>query len=59
MPEDEEEDEDRMDMEGGPEPIGAVGGLDMDVLEIIEAVVEGAVAGMDMLWTGAGGGLME
>ena len=50
MLEDEEEDEDGFDIEGGPEPAVAVGGLDVEVLELVEAVAEGTLAGMEMLW---------
>ena len=57
--EDEDDDEDELDMGGGPEPKVAAVGLEMKALEIIEAVVEGAVAGMEILWTGAGGGSTE
>ena len=44
-----DEDEDGLDMGGGTEPNVAAVGLEMEALEIIEAVVEGAVAGMGML----------
>ena len=44
-----DEDKDGLDMGGGPEHNVAVVGLEMEALEIIEAVVAGAVAGMEML----------
>ena len=56
---DEYEGEDGLDMGVGTEPNVAVVGWEMDALEIIEAVVEGAMAGMEMILTGAGGGSTE
>ena len=53
--EDEDDDEDGF-IEGEPEPDTAVGGLDVEVLELVEAVAEGMLAVMWMLWTGAEGG---
>ena len=48
-----------MDIEGGPDPATAVGGLDVEVLELVEAFAKGTLAGMEMLWTGAEGGSTE
>ena len=57
--EDEDEDEDGIDIEGGPEPATAVGGLDVEVLELVQAFAEGTLAGMEMLWMEAEGGPTE
>ena len=59
VPKDEDKDENGFDTDGGPEPAAAVGGLDVEVLELVEAVAEGTLAGMEMLWTGAEGGSTE
>ena len=57
--EDEDDDKDGIDIEGGPEPATAVGGLEVEVLQLVEAAVEVTLAVMEMLWTGAEGGSME
>ena len=57
--EDEDENKDGIDIDGGPELVAAVGGLEVEVLELVETVAEGTLSEMEMLWTGAEGGLME
>ena len=55
----EDEDEDGIDIDGGPELVAAVGGLEVEVLELVETVAEGTLSGMEILWTGAECGSME